>query len=117
MQEQRRLPRKRATNSITVRDLNTDRPLGRIVNLTSEGIMLIGPVPVESNLVFQLELNLPMPHLGRSSLQLGAESLWCSDASEPDNYWAGFRIIDISLGTVELIESLVDSWETDGSYH
>ena len=40
---------------------------------------------------------------------MGVESLWCSEASELDHYWAGFRIIDISMATSELIESLRDT--------
>lgn len=118
MQEERRhTPRKIASQIIRATDLNTGRELGRVVNLNSEGIMLLAASPVESNLVYQLELRLNTPHQGHGSLQLGVESMWCSSANEPGHYWAGFRTIDISLTTIELIESLISSWETDRQTH
>ncbi len=117
MRERRQQPRKIADTSIEVRDLNTGRSLGSVVNLTSDGLMLLTPDPVESNLVFQLELKLHRPVGGRQYLQLGAESLWCSDGNEPAHYWVGFHIIDISLDVVEVIESLISAWECDERTH
>lgn len=117
MQDRRQLPRKIASDTIQVRDINTTRAMGRVVNLTSEGLMLIGDNPIESNLIFQFELQLPQPHMSQALLQVGVESLWCSDANEPNYYWTGFRIIDISLDTIEVIESLVNVWEIDNELH
>ncbi len=79
--------------------------------------MLIGSTPVENNLVFQFELQMQHPGDGDESIILGAESLWCSQASEPGRYWSGYRIIDISLAAVELIEGLIDAWETEEERH
>lgn len=79
--------------------------------------MLMVADPVENNLVFQLELTLDRPIGGQNLLNIGAESLWCSNANEPAHYWAGFRIIDISLDAVEIIETLIGAWETDTISH
>ena len=79
--------------------------------------MIISNEPVENNLVYQLVLKLKTPHRGHGHLSLGVESLWCSAANEPHRFWSGFRIIDVSLDTIELIESLIDSWEVDRSFH
>ena len=117
MPERRLIPRKIAATDIQVQDATTHRPIGQVVNLNSAGMMLIGPQPIESNLIFQLELELSIPHQGRNRLQVGAESLWCSDATESGHFWTGFRIIDLSLETVELIESLVSYWETAAELH
>jgi hypothetical protein len=117
MTERRKIPRKIAPSEIRVRDLITDRHLGQLVNLNSAGMMLISHQPVESNLIFQLVLELSVPHQGQDRLHLGAESLWCSGANESDHYWSGFRIIDVSLETLELIESLVSFWDTTEEIH
>ncbi len=115
MREKRRLPRTVADTNILVHDVNTGRPLGRVVNLSGEGMMLIGPEPVESNLVFQLELALESPHRGHKSLRCGVESLWNSKAHQSGHYWTGFHIIDISPETTEIIESLVEMWLVAGA--
>lgn len=116
MQERRQAARKIADETIQIHDINSGRLLGQVVNLTTDGLMLISPRPIESNLVFQLELVLRAAEGVKKSLQLGAESLWCSDAGEPGNFWVGFHIIDISLDAMETIENLVDSWETDDEW-
>jgi hypothetical protein len=113
MHERRQLPRRLAEETIQVRDINTDQPVGQVVNLTPEGLMLVGYAPVEHNLVFQLELELERPRLGHTRLELGAESLWCCAANERGRYWTGYRIIDISLGTAEVIESLIQDWDIE----
>jgi len=117
MDDRRRQPRKIADEIIEVYDLNTDRHLGRVVNLSHEGMMLISPDPMESNLVFQLELVLEHPQHGERKMRFGAESLWCSEANRPHHYWTGFRIIDIALDTIEIIEGLIDDWTIDGDVH
>jgi hypothetical protein len=110
MQEKRKLPRTDADANIHVHDVNTGRQLGRMVNLSDEGMMLIGREPVERNLVFQLELALESPHRGHKNLHCGVESLWSSKADQSGHYWTGFRIIDISLEAAEIIDSLVENW-------
>lgn len=117
MDERRRLPRKIADHTIEVHDISTDRHLGRVVNLTHEGLMLIGSEPLESHLVFQLELTLDTDELGYRRFGFGAESLWCSSANRPHHFWTGFRIIDISLETIEIIEGLIDAWSVDEDMH
>jgi hypothetical protein len=111
MHERRQTPRKIADQRILVQDMNAGQPLGRVVNLSTEGLMLVGNTAVESNLVFQLELTLQEPHRGRRQLHLGVESLWCSEAGEGERFWSGYRIIDVSLDAIDLIESLVESWK------
>jgi len=115
--DRRQLPRKVASQHIQVEDINTGRHLGEVVNLTSEGLMMISSEPVENNLVFQLNLKLRKPFRGQGHLNLGVESLWCSAANEAQRFWTGFRIIDVSLDSIELIESLIDTWETDNTVH
>ena len=113
MKEKRKRPRKVAATTIQVYDANLERLIGRLVNLTSAGLMLIGNAPIEANMVFQLELVLETTHKGKDRLQFGVESLWCSEATESGRYWTGFHIIDVSSETTELLEALVESWETE----
>ena len=110
MREKRVNPRTPAYGNVVALDVNSGIQLGRVANLSPEGMMLISPQPVGNNLVFQLELVLETPIHGHSSLDCGVESLWHSEAGESGLYWNGFRIIDISPEAADMIESLIKSW-------
>ena len=112
MQEKRGIPRTTANSNVMALDVNSGRKLGRVANLSPEGMMLICPQPLENNRVFQLELELEAPLHGHSNLGCGVESLWHSKASESGRYWVGFRIIDISPEAADIIDALITIWTT-----
>ena len=110
MPEKRGVPRTTADSTVLAFDLNNGRQLGRVANLSPEGMMLICPQPVEKHLVLQLELMLETPLRGHRGLECGVESLWHSEAGESGRYWVGFRIIDISPEAAEIIDAQIESW-------
>lgn len=117
MEEKRRTPRKIANEVLKVFDTNTGDYLGRIVNITTEGFMLIGENPIENNSVFQVDMVLAEARFGKDRISFGTESLWCSQANLPNHYWTGFQIIDISIPSSEFIESLIEDWSSDKMRH
>jgi hypothetical protein len=93
--EQRRGPRIQIEEQVEVSDTNSGRTLGQLVNLSSEGLMLVGANCVAPGTVYQL--SVPLNSSAKvEPLLIGAESLWCSDANDSGFYWTGFQIIDIS---------------------
>jgi hypothetical protein len=42
----------------------------------------------------------------------GAEAVWTTEASQPESYWTGFRIIDISSEGVLSIDNLILHWHS-----
>lgn len=114
MQENRASPRKRVNEKIQVRDINTDKIIGNLVNISSGGLMLISDRLLTPNRLFQLCLILPVPIDGIPVIEFGAECLWVQDNSETGRpCWAGFQIIDISDSGTELIERLIRAWTED----
>jgi len=110
MREKRKEPRAETDVNLPVLDINTGRHLGQLVNLSSEGMMLICPAPIEPNHIFQVELPLEAVYRQHKSLSCGVESLWSIQTNQNDRYWAGLKIIDASLLALERIEALIEIW-------
>ena len=109
MQENRSSPRRRLNEKIAVYDSNSGQLLGTLVNISSGGFLLYSDQPVGLNRVFQLRIDMPDGATGKI-MELGAESLWVSDANQPGDYWTGFQIIDISARGRERVAELFERW-------
>ncbi|MEM9301229.1 MAG: PilZ domain-containing protein [Pseudomonadota bacterium] len=106
--EKRRYKRAVPVGSVIVYDAVTRSELGTLGNLSSHGLMVIATAPVDPDLLFQLEFEVTGPDDEPVAVNIGAESLWCSPASQPDRYWAGFEIVEISDDDRALIEAVTE---------
>jgi len=101
----RKNPRITLPERVEVLDAHNGRALGQLVNLSVEGLMLVGPVCVSPGTVYQLRVPLTRDNT-ESTIVIGVESLWCQDANDSGSYWTGFHIIDISPQHRELLHSV-----------
>jgi hypothetical protein len=109
--ERRKLPRKKANEHLSIVDTNTGKSLGQVVNITTEGFMLVSQAPIPVKAVFQLLMELENPVNGQNQVAFGAESLWASAEGNEGGYnWTGFHIIDISKEAYHCIDSLIEDW-------
>ena len=111
MSEHRRQPRRFAADVVQAYDANEGSTLGTLVNITTQGLMLVGQVPIADRSVYQIDMLFPLPNGEHEKLSFGAESLWCSRATE-EHYWTGFQIIDISEESTKSILELTEDWAT-----
>ncbi len=93
--EQRRKRRIDMAERLDVMDAHTGAVLGQLVNLSADGLMLVGPGCIAPGTLYQLTIPLETA-TEAEPLVVGAESLWCQDANQSGAYWCGFQIIDIS---------------------
>jgi hypothetical protein len=92
----RRSVRKRASDAIMVINAMTGETLGRIGNLSVDGMMLITPQPLPEGRLYQLQFVLADAERRPRRLEVGIQCMW-SDAARTDRtYWTGCRIIDIA---------------------
>ncbi len=110
MRNKRASIRKRPNESIAICDINTGQPLGHLVNISMDGMMLIGQISTAPGTLFQLRMPLATPVNGAEKIEFGVETLWCQRVKETCSYWTGFQIIDISDSASRTIESLISSW-------
>ena len=95
MQEHRRSRRRRAPHQIQVYNAITDEAIGRIGNLSVDGMLLISNRSVPEDALFQLAFVLPCTGGRPRRIEIGVHEQWTEACSYPGQYWAGFRIIDI----------------------
>lgn len=95
---------------IEVVDLVEARTLGVLANISRSGFMLRTAEAIAAERLFQLAINLPLPHGGARALEVGAESHWCQPGPSGGCFWVGFSIFDIAPNDESAIEDLVDNW-------
>ena len=107
-QEMRRHNRMEVSEVIRVIDRQTGTFLGRLVNLSVEGFMLLGRQPINENNILQLSLEFDSGGSAANPILVGAESLWCRSSNDQAQYWTGFFIIDISEKDHERVRHLTE---------
>jgi hypothetical protein len=109
--EKRSVSRVEARNEIDVFDVSTGEPLGKLVNVSSGGFMLLGNSVIKPNQLFQLRLVFSQPINGCNAVECGAESLWNNSASQASYHWTGFQIIDLSEEHAAVLEEFIEQHE------
>ncbi len=107
MQDKRKLARCTVDDILEVFDIHSERQIGRVVDISVEGLMLISQTPIEVNRIFQLLIPLPMSLEGCNEIRLGVESLWARESGDGTQYWSGFHVICISDQDRDCIEQML----------
>jgi len=94
----RQAARKLASPTATVTDLISGQAMGRVGNLSSTGMLLIGHQPPHSEALYQVGVTLPGVGSLRgqsAAITLGIQEQWHEPAASGQT-WAGYRIVAIS---------------------
>ncbi len=105
MGKERSLERKNLFYYFEVLDRNTNETAGRLVDITTEGLMLISEKEFRKDEVFQFKMQLP-EDLGNKYFNLDAKSMWCRPAKNKGFLDAGFSLVNASKVDIETIETL-----------
>jgi hypothetical protein len=110
--EERRRKRRRTLNKVIhIEDKNSGASLGRLVNITTEGLMLVNQHSMSTDSLYQIKLVLPEPVDGVDSVELGMDCLWTSPAvADAELYWSGCHIIDVSDEALKILETLIEEF-------
>ena len=106
----RRLERKRLSETVSFMDIRDNSPAGEVVDITIEGLMTVLDKQIPTNAVYQYEMQLPEEIKGQSSITIGVDCLWCRQADNFRQYWAGFQIIDASDESIDILEELISKY-------
>jgi hypothetical protein len=101
--EKRRLPRKRPDVALQVTDTMTGDIIGRLGNLSMEGMMLVARGPIVEDGLYQFVFHLPDAHGRLHPIEVGVHESWTEMAGTRDQIWAGFRFIDISADNERML--------------
>ena len=82
--------------------------LGHLVDVTTEGMMLISEQSIPLHQVFNLRMDIPNEHDIPQTIALTAESLWTKKDVNPSFHDTGFRLINPSKRTIAAITNLIE---------
>lgn len=106
----RHLERNYLSDPVNVYDRPSQSFLGRLVNIHSEGMLIMGNYPFEEGRVYQVDLQVPESINGKTLISLGIDCLWTQTEDGNVAYWAGCKIIDVSEDAMSDINDLIQKF-------
>ncbi|ACE83414.1 PilZ domain-containing protein [Cellvibrio japonicus] len=104
----RELERHTINGDVDVYDSLRDVYIGRLVNIHTQGLMIMGDISLEEDKLYTLDLHVPEPVNGQSVIHLGVDCLWTREADLAGKFWMGCAIIDASPQSTDTIRQLVE---------
>jgi len=100
--EKRSSVRKSYDGSCAIKSAGTNYMLGKLVNISSGGLMIVGDKSLAINHLYQCQLEFD-----DKLLTVGLDCLWCESVSPLNVVYSGFKIIDIADDDLGYIEGLL----------
>lgn len=107
MNDKRRQKRRHLIYYLGVHEHETGRYIGKMVDITTEGLMIISETPFPVDTEVRLEMKLPEKQGQREVVLFTARSTYCKPDINPKYYNIGFQFLDISRKDIDTIEQLV----------
>jgi hypothetical protein len=106
-EEKRKVRRRSLEYDFEVVERETGMTVGKIVNISLEGMMLIATDSQVSDTVNELQIRLPETINDKKTIDCKAKCMWCKKNGVTDFYEAGFRLVDIHENDIKAIVSLI----------
>jgi len=95
MREHRRRPRKNTPHHVRVIDNETGQVMGRVVDITADGMMIICQQQLQVGRKFHCRVVLPVMIQDRTHLVIRSEVVYCNQDPNPSFFKAGFRFLNL----------------------
>lgn len=105
--ERRGILRRHLIYYLRVWDLQTNELLGHIVDITTDGVMLISEKEIAVDKRYDLEIRWHNPEDEFQKIRFRAQSRWSSNDVNPDFYDTGFELLDPSEEVLEPIRQMI----------
>jgi hypothetical protein len=107
LEEKRKFKRRNLVYNLEVFDTDTGEPIGRMVDITPEGLMLISHRSIKVDIVLHCELELPSEILGSKRVSFSAQTRWCRHDINPELFDTGMQFLDIASTDIESVIGLI----------
>ena len=114
-EDRRKLERKHLVHQLMVFDRDTGDLAGYLVDITTEGIMLMSRDPIEAGVTRKFRMLLPAKIRGSLEVAFDARSVWSRRTIPSGLYEIGFRLLGVSEEDMDTIRSLIDEFGTTSS--
>ncbi len=107
MEDRRRQNRTILHNNFLIRERDSGRPLGRIVNLSRYGFLVVSDEPVAESRRYWLTLALTDAVGRRRMLNVEAQAIWCRRMESSGEFGSGFELGGIGAADDEVLARIV----------
>lgn len=107
MDERRKFVRCRPASSLRVLDRKTGQPVGRLGNVTDEGMMLISQKPINTGSLLQLQVAVPEEIKAGGKIMFDGKSVWCKEDADSGLHKVGFKLMNVIPKDIEMIKGMV----------
>lgn len=114
MDDMRFRPRKNTPHHVKAIDDETGKVLGRIVDITSDGMMVLATDMLRPGSRFNVLINLPVMVQNRSEITIEIEIVWCNRDSNPAFFRAGCRFRNLGGEEGYIIEEVMHRFNLVG---
>ena len=104
-----RLERKTTGVFFGVYDRESSKYAGRLIDINTNGLMLMAKHPFEVGKELKLKMDLPQEIQGKSQFEFDGKIVWCKKCKNIEMYGAGLQFINIAPIYSQLIDELVAS--------
>jgi len=108
LSEKRFIKRHQLPYYLQVYNRVTNKPLGYIVNISHQGMMLVSNTQLMSHAVFGMRIKIPTALKGKRKIDFDALSHWSKPDVTPGYFDTGFSFTEPPTELTELIEALTE---------
>ncbi len=107
MTDERKEPRLYVISYVKVCEDDSDRSIGRVLDMTSRGMRLRSKEPVKTRAKARFRLMLPVEAHGTREITFEADVIWCRRTEDVGSWDTGIQLLDITPDDGDLIERFV----------
>ncbi len=107
MKERRKLQRTQPNCDLWLVDRNTDEPIGRVLDFTTEGIRLSADHPIEQGTVHQCQLIVPVSVSATGTIDFDAKCLWGRPSGDGKEHHIGLELLNVVRDQIERLKQLM----------
>jgi hypothetical protein len=110
MQERRKFKRRFIMYYTRIFDRSTGAVLGYLVDLSSDGAMVVSEDPLTPGVDYRLRMDIPEDFSSKGCLDFEARCVWSRPDTDPRFYDSGFQLLGISEADEALIERMIQEY-------
>lgn len=105
-----RAVRRKAEEALTIFDMHTGEPIGKVLDMSAQGMKLESDGPVDVNHIYYCRLPLANKIQGRKEIFFDAECRWCRKIDDTERYTSGYKLRFPSQKDAETIKNILRKW-------
>ncbi len=110
MQNRRKINRRYLLYFVRVYDAATRQQIGNLVDITPQGVMIVGQEPIPAGQAIRLRLELTTEVADKPFLEFPAHSKWCHPDLEPSLHNTGFEILELTPEDTKIIQKIIETF-------